>query len=217
MARFRLAAALLVVLAALVPALVSAPAQAAPLAGISVAGGDILRSTAGASCQLGFNISGRGIFTSSRCGPTGTRWYAGSVSVGVTTMVFAGKDAAVITIDNPAVGQIAGRRVAGGAIAPVTAAARAYVGQVVGYFSATLGARTGYVTAVNVTINYAGGVLTGMDRTTLCASARDGGAPIVAGSTGLSMLTGGSTACAGGAVYAQPIVPLLTALGRTLY
>jgi hypothetical protein len=217
MVRFRSAAALLVVLAALVPALVPTPAQAAPVAGISVAGGDILRSAAGASCQLGFNISGRGILTSSRCGPSGTRWYAGSVSVGVTTMVFAGKDAAVITIDNPAVGQIAGRRVAGGAIAPVTAAARAYVGQVVGYFSATLGARTGYVTAVNVTINYAGGVLTGMDRTTLCASARDGGAPIVAGSTGLSMLTGGSTACAGGAVYAQPIVPLLTALGRTLY
>jgi hypothetical protein len=218
MVRFRrAAAALLALLAALVPALVSIPAQAAPAAGISVAGGDILLSAGGARCQLGFNISGRGILTSSRCGPTGTRWYAGSVPVGVTTMVFAGKDAAVISIDNPAVGQIAGRRVAGGAIAPVTSAARAYVGQVVSYFSATLGARTGTVTGVNQTISYAGGVLTGMDRTTLCASARDGGAPIVAGSTGLSMLTGGSTACAGGPVYAQPIVPLLLALGRTLY
>ena len=212
MVRFRLAAALPVVLAVLVPALVSTPAQAA---GISVAGGDILRSAGGISCQLGFNISGRGILTSSRCGPTGTRWYAGLVSVGVTTTVYA--DAAVITIDNPAVGQIAGRRIAGGAIAPVTAAARAYVGQVVGYFSATLGAQTGIVTGVNQTVNYGTGVLTGLDRTTLCASARDGGAPIVAGSTGLSMLSGGSTACDGGAVYARPIVPLLSALGRTLY
>jgi hypothetical protein len=61
------------------------------------------------------------------------------------------------------------------------------------------------------------GRLTGLDRTTLCATARDGGAPIVAGSIGLSMLSGGSTACDGGAVYARPIVPLLTALGRTLY
>ena len=219
MVRIRLTAlATLVTLVALLPAPASAASAAsAPAAGISVAGGDLLRSAAGASCQLGFNISGRGILTSSRCGPAGTRWYAGSVSVGVTTTVFAGKDAAVITIDNPAVGQIAGRRVAGGAIAPVTAAARAYVGQTVGYYSATLGARVGTVTGVNQTINYAGGVLTGMDRTTLCASARDGGAPIVAGSTGLSMLTGGSTVCAGGAVYAQPIVPLLVALGRTLY
>lgn len=220
MVRFRLAAAMLVVLAGLVPALVSAPAQAAPaagsVAGVSVAGGDILRSAGGASCQLGFNMSGRGILTSSRCGPTGTRWYAGLVSVGVTTTVFASADAAVIAIDNPAVGQIAGRRVAGGAIAPVTGAARAYVGQVVGYYSATLGAQTGTVTGVNQTVYYKGGVLTGLDRTTLCATARDGGAPIVAGSTGLSMLSGGSTTC-GGAVYAQPIVPLLTALGRTLY
>lgn len=222
MVRFRLAAAMLVVLAGLVPALVSTPAQAAPTAGvsvaeISVAGGDILRSAGGASCQLGFNISGRGILASSRCGPIGTRWYAGLVSVGVTTAVFASQDAAVISIDNPAVGQIAGRRVAGGAIAPVTAAARAYVGQIVGYYSATLGARTGTVTGVNQTIYYSGGVLTGLDRTTLCATARDGGAPIVAGSIGLSMLSGGSAGCDGGAVYAQPIVPLLTALGRTLY
>jgi hypothetical protein len=218
MVRFRLAAALLVLLAALVPALVSTPAQAAPPPPrISVAGGDTLLSASGARCQLGFNITGRGILTSARCGPTGTRWYAGSVSVGVTALVFAGKDAAVISIDNPAVRQIAGRRVAGGAIAPVTTAGRAYVGQTVTYFSSTLGTQVGTVTGINQTINYGGGALTGMDRTTLCASARDGGAPIVAGSVGLSMLTGGSTACAGGPVFAQPIVPLLIALGHTLY
>ncbi len=149
------------------------------------------------------------------CGPVGTRWYAGAVSVGVTVVVT--QTASLIFIDNPAVTQIAGRRIGGGAIAPVTAAARAHVGQVVGYHSGTLGTRTGTVTGINATINYAGGTITGLDRTTLCITARDPGSPVVAGSTGLSIIFGGSTSCSGGATFAQPITPLLAAWGRTLY
>ena len=73
------------------------------------------------------------------------------------------------------------------------------------------------MTGVNQTIYYAGGSITGLDRTTLCVSARDPGSPVVAGSTGLSIIVGGSTSCTGGAVFAQPITPLLAAWGRTLY
>jgi hypothetical protein len=212
MVRFRLA--VLVLLAALVARL-PAPAAAASGAGVAVAGGDVLRNAAGFSCQLGFNLSGRGILAAGSCGPVGTRWYAGAVPVGVTVVVT--QTAALIYIDNPEVTQLAARRVGGGGLAPVTAAARAYVGQVVTYYSHTLGSRTGTVTAVNQTIAYAGGTVSGLDRTTLCASARDPGAPVVSGSTGLSIIFGGSFSCSGAAVYAQPITPLLAAWGRTLY
>ena len=209
MVRFRLAVvAALAVLAALLPA---RPA----LAATSVGGGDVLTSAAGLRCQLGFNLSGRGIMAAPSCGPVGTRWYAGTVPVGLTVVVTL--TASLIYIDNPAVTQIAGRRIGGGAIAPVTAAARAYVGQVVSYHSATLGSRTGTVTGINATISYAGGTITGLDRTTLCSTARDTGSPVVSGSTGLSIVFGGSSSCAGGSTFAQPSTPLLAAWGRTLY
>ena len=51
----------------------------------------------------------------------------------------------------------------------------------------------------------------------LAALTVDVGAPVVSGSTGLSIVIGGSSTCSGSTVYAQPIVPLLTAWGRTIY
>ena len=128
MVRFRivaLAAAVAAVLLAAGPSPASAAGPAARRG--SVAGGDTLVSAAGARCVLGFNTTGRGILTTARCGPVGTRWYAGSVSVGVTSTVLVGRDAALITIDNPLVGQLHGVRGPGGLV-DVSAAARAYVG-----------------------------------------------------------------------------------------
>jgi hypothetical protein len=214
MVRLRLAVlALLTTLAAVVPV----PAAAAAPRAVSIAGGDVLTTAGGFRCQLGFNLSGRGILAAGSCGPVGTRWYAGAVSVGVT--VVQTQTAALLYIDNPAVTQIAGVRVGGGAIAPVTAAARAYVGQTVAYYSSTLGVRTGIVTAINATVSYPTGPVTGLDRTTLCSGPRDPGSPVLSGSTGLSIVFGGSGAgcSAGGITYAKPITPVLAAWGRTLY
>lgn len=210
MVRFRYAVlALLATIAVLLPA---APAHAAT----SVAGGDVLTNAAGtARCQLGFNLSGRGILAAASCGPVGSQWYSGPDLIGTTVVATA--TASLIFITNPAVTQISGRRIGGGAIAPVNSAARAYVGQTVSYHSSTGGTRSGTVTGVNQTINYAGGTISGLDRTTLCTSSRDPGSPVVAGTVGLSIIVGGGTGCSGGAVYAQPITPLLAAWGRTLY
>lgn len=210
MVRFRYAVlALLATLAVLLPA---APAHAVT----AVAGGDVLTNATGtARCQLGFNLSGRGILAAGSCGPVGAQWYSGADLTGTTVVVT--QSASLIFITNPAVTQIAGRRIGGGLTAPVTAAARAYVGQPVAYHSSTLGTRTGTVTGINQTISYAGGVITGLDRTTLCAGPRDPGSPVVSGTVGLSIILGGSTSCSGGAVHTQPITPLLAAWGRTLY
>lgn len=210
MVRFRLAVlALLTTLAALV--LPAAPAQAA----LSVAGGDVLTNSIGARCQLGFNLSGRGILAAASCGPVGTQWYSGTDLIGTT--VVQGATASLIFITNTAVVQLHGIRVGGGAVAPVTSAARATVGQTVSFYSSTGGLRTGTVTGVNQTLNYSGGTISGLDRTTLCASSRDPGSPVVSGPVGLSIIFGGSTTCRGGAVFAQPITPLLAGWGRTIF
>lgn len=197
--------------------LVLVPASPAAAAPPSLAGGDVLSQPGASTCQLAFNLSGRNILTGSRCGPVGTRWYAGSVSVGVISTVLAGKDAAILHIDNPAVLQLAAVRL-GAVLTPIRAAARAYVAQSVTYYSPTGGVRTGTVTGVNQTVNFAGGTLTGLDRINLCAGVRDGGAPVVAGSTALSLISGGS-GCggAGGSLYAQPVVPVLLATGLAIY
>lgn len=77
--RFRVIAVLLALAAV---ALGGTPAAAAPRA-VTVAGGDTLNN-AGSRCTLGFNVTGRGILAG-RCGPVGTRWSAGTTSVGVVT------------------------------------------------------------------------------------------------------------------------------------
>lgn len=186
---------------------------AAAAAGPSIAGGDQLTRSGGSRCQLAFNLTSRKVLTSARCGPVGTRWYLGSTSVGTITSVLNGKDAAILTIDNPAVGQLAAVRF-GSVLKPLTGAASSRVGQVVTYYSPVSGVRTGTVTAKNQTVAFAEGTLTGLDRINACAETGTGGAPVIAGSTALSHLTGGS-GCPG-SVFATPVVPILLATGLGL-
>ena len=215
MVRFRIAAGLTALAAVLLPALPAAAAAPTPArAGVGVAGGDVL--TGSGRCTLAFNVSGRGILTGN-CGPVGTPWYAGTVLVGAVSWVAADGTAGLIGITNPAVTQLAGLR-SGGQLVPITAAARATVGRAVQKVSPVSGVHSGTVTAVNLTVNYAQGAVYGLDRTTLCPSAGEGGAPIFAGSTALSISTGGSGSCgAGGTTYGRPVVPLLQSLGRSIY
>jgi streptogrisin D len=189
-----------------------AAAPASATAGPSIAGGDQLTRSGGFRCTLSFNLSARKVLTGARCGPVGTRWNVGATSVGVISSVLAGKDAAILTIDNPAVVQLGAVRF-GSVLKPLTGAARAHVGQVVTFHSATSGTGTGTVTGINQTVVFADGTLTGLDRISSCAAAGTGAAPVIAGSTALSHLTGGS----GCTAYATPVVPILTATGLGLY
>ncbi|HST64031.1 MAG TPA: S1 family peptidase [Mycobacteriales bacterium] len=210
----------LVALAALLAvALGAAPAQAAPAAvearAVTVAGGDTL-TNAGGRCTLGFNVTGRGILAG-RCGPVGTRWSAGATPVGFVSTVFASTGLTLITIDNPAVVQLHGIRT-GATVIAISAAANSFVGQQVKVVSPVSGLHSGVVTALNATITFPEGTITGLVRSTICPDSGGVGAPIFAGTSGLSMVLGGSGNCtSGGTTYSQPITPLLAQTGRAIF
>ena len=192
----------------------AAPAEAAPRA-VTVAGGDTL-TNGGGRCTLGCTVPGRGVLAG-RGGPGGTRWSAGPTPVGVVSTVFAGTGLTLITIDNPAIVQLHGIR-NGAAVIPISAAANSFVGQQVREMSPVSGLHTGVVTALNATVNFPEGSITGLVRSTLCPDPGGVGAPIWSGSSGLSMVVGGSGNCtSGGTTYSRPIVPLLAQTGRAIF
>ena len=215
MARARIVAVLTLLAAALLAALLPAlPATAADVRGPTVAGGDVLVGSG--RCTLAFNVSGRGILTGN-CGPVGTPWSAGTTPVGTVSWVAADGLTGLITITNPAVGQLPGLRGPAGTLL-ISSAARATVGRSVQKLSPVSGIHGGTVTAVNVTVNHAGGTVYGLDRSTLCSSTGEGGAPVFAGSVALGISTGGSGNCSsGGTTYSRPVTTLLAALGRSIY
>lgn len=213
-----------VLLAAAVPAAAAPPAAppaaaavTAPVRAPSVAGADVLTRPGGSRCTLGYNVSGRGILTGA-CGPVGTTWYAGSVLVGSVSWVSADGVSALIAITNPAVVQLHGLRGPGGVLISITTAGTAAIGSTVSAVSPLTGVRSGRLTAVNQTIAYGGGYLTGLHRTTICPTTGEGGVPIFRSSTALSIGVGGSGTCSsGGTTYGRPVTQLLAALGRTIY
>jgi streptogrisin B len=210
MVRFRVAALLTALVAAL--AGIASPAAAAP---VTVAGGDVLSGGA-YRCTLAYNVTGRGILAG-RCGPVGTVWSAGATVVGTTTTVFAGTGLTLLSITNPAVVQLHGIR-NGAALIAITAAAASYVGQSVKVRSSTSGIHSGTVTGINQTVNFPEGSISGLVRSTVCVDAGGVGSPVFSGSSALSIVVGGSGNCTSGATtYSQPVPPLLVQTGRAIY
>jgi hypothetical protein len=103
----------------------------------------------------------------------------------------------------------------------MTMAATAFVGESVCYTGGSaFGARCGSVTAVNVTVNYAEGAVTGQIRTNICfeGGSGDSGGPLFDGAKALGVFSGGSGNCAtGGTSYFQPITEPLAAYGLSVY
>ncbi|MFJ2263741.1 S1 family peptidase [Streptomyces sp. NPDC087844] len=194
-------------------------------AAVVVRGGDTLYS-AGSRCTVGFNARSGSTpyaFVSGRCAQGATTWYADAaltVSVGVTAGVsFPGNDYASVRYTNTAVsypgevslGAGAGTRDITGAANPVVGQSLCHVGRVGGY-------RCGTVQAVNVTVNYGGGVVSGLFRSTICAEPGDTGGPAFSGGTALGVIVGSSGNCgSGGVTYYQPVVEWLSAYGLSIY
>ncbi|MFD6284803.1 S1 family peptidase [Streptomyces sp. NPDC060205] len=194
-------------------------------AAVVIRGGDTLYSTV-SRCTVGFNArSGSTMyaFVSGRCAQGATTWYADAaltVSVGVTAGVsFPGNDYASVRYTNTAVsypgevslGAGAGTRDITGAANPVIGQSVCHVGRVGGY-------RCGSVQAVNVTVNYGGGVVSGLFRSTICSEAGDTGGPAFSGGTAVGVIVGGSGNCSvGGVTYYQPVVEWLSAYGLSIY
>ena len=75
----------------------------------------------------------------------------------------------------------------------------------------------GSVTALNATVNYPEGTVTGLVRTNLCSEPGWSGSPIFSGTKALGLVSGGSGDCtSGGTTYYQPITEALSAYGLTI-
>jgi streptogrisin D len=174
-----------------------------------IAGGDAFFGRVGGRCNIGFNARALPTYyflTSAHCvDPVGSTVYADSartVVLGVVAAVDTGHDYALVRYTNTAIAKPSAVNLYNGTLQPITSAAAGYVGQSVRRSGVTTGVRSGTITGLNATVNYADGVVTGLIRTSVCAEAGDSGGPLFSGSTALGMTSGGSGNCTtGGTTY----------------
>ncbi|MEU8590090.1 S1 family peptidase [Streptomyces sp. NPDC048664] len=190
-----------------------------------VNGAEPVFSTSG-RCSAGFNVTrGRTAFvlTAGHCGPGGTTWFAdntGGNQLGQTvTSEFPGTgDFSLIQYADgqPAPG---GNVIAigGGRGVRITASGDPVVGQKVFRSGSTSGLHDGEVTALDATVNYPEGAVTGLIQTTVCAEPGDSGGPLFSEGIALGVTSGGSGDCrSGGTTFFQPVTAAMSALGVQL-
>ncbi|MGC5038952.1 S1 family peptidase [Streptomyces sp. DT190] len=187
-------------------------------------GAQPILSTAG-RCSAGFNVTdGKSdyILTAGHCGPDGSVWFAddrGREQVGTSIRgSFPGDDYSLVTYDSGRAGQGADVvSVGDGKGVRITGLADAEVGQRIFRSGSTSGLREGEVTALNATVNYPEGTVTGLIETNVCAEPGDSGGPMFADGVALGLTSGGSGDCvAGGTTFFQPVTKALTELGVKL-
>ncbi|MEU0375129.1 S1 family peptidase [Streptomyces sp. NPDC006283] len=176
-------------------------------------------------CSAGFNVTnGQDTFilTAGHCGPEQTTWFQdrqGAELVGTTTASsFPGDDYSLVryedvnTLDRTNVIDIGD-----GQAVNIIGAGEASVGQRVFRSGSTTGFRSGEVTAVNATVNYPEGTVTGLIETTVCAEPGDSGGPLFSEGLALGVTSGGDGDCTtGGTTYFQPVTPAMETLGVNL-
>jgi hypothetical protein len=190
-----------------------------------VNGAQPILSTSG-RCSAGFNVS-KGqtefILTAGHCGPGGTIWFSdntGRTQLGQTvTSEFPGDgDFSLIRYqdgqETPGDNIVA---IGGGRGVRITAAGDPVVGEKVFRSGSTSGLHDGEVTALNATVNYPEGTVTGLIQTTVCAEPGDSGGPLFSEGIALGVTSGGSGDCqSGGTTFFQPVTDAMSALGVQL-
>ncbi|WP_405607824.1 S1 family peptidase [Streptomyces sp. NBC_01508] len=194
---------------------------------VEVRGGDVLYSSGGTRCTVGFNARGGsttyGLMTG-RCGQSGTSWYADAaltVFVGTTAGVsFPGNDYALIRYTTGTAVTFPGEVTLGpgGGARDITGAANPTVGQALCHVGRVTGYRCGTVTGVNISVNYPEGVVSGLFSSNICAEPGDVGGPAFSGGIALGVIAAATGSCSsGGVTYYQPVVEWLAAYGLSLY
>ncbi len=186
-----------------------------------ISGGDAIYS-GGYRCSLGFNVH-RGstyyFLTAGHCGNIGSTWYANSARTQVLGQragsSFPGNDYAIIrytrTVSHPSAVDLYGGSQS------ITSFRNARVGETVRRSGSTTHVHSGWVTALNATVNYQEGTVSGLIRTTVCAEGGDSGGSLFAGSAALGLTSGGSGNCSsGGVTYFQPVTEPMSVYGVTL-
>ncbi|MER7780549.1 S1 family peptidase [Streptomyces sp. NPDC096191] len=181
-------------------------------------------STAG-RCSAGFNVTdGRSefILTAGHCGPTGSVWFGdggGDRQVGKTVAgSFPGDDFSLVEYANGKAGDGADVVAVGdGKGVRITGIGEPAVGQRVFRSGSTSGLRDGQVTALDATVNYPEGTVTGLIETDVCAEPGDSGGPMFSEGVALGVTSGGNGDCAkGGTTFFQPLPEAMESLGVRL-
>jgi streptogrisin D len=183
-----------------------------------VTGGDAIYA-GNFRCSLGFNVRAGTTYyflTAGHCGNIGTTWYSNSAHTSVlgtrTGTSFPGNDYAIIrytTTGTPS-GTVGSQ--------DITSSGTPAVNQTVTRRGSTTGIHSGHVTALNATVNYAEGTVTGLIRTTVCAEGGDSGGPLYSGTVAYGLTSGGSGNCTtGGTTFFQPVVEALNVYGVSVY
>ena len=171
----------------------------------AITGGDAIY-TGGARCSLGFNVrNSSGVYyflTAGHCTNIGTTWTNGSTTLGTRAGTsFPGNDYGIVRYTNTTISHL-------GMVGSqdITSAGTPAVNSTVYRRGSTTGIHSGRVTALNATVNYSQGTVTGLIRTTVCAEPGDSGGSLYSGTTALGLTSGGSGNCSsGGITYFQPV------------
>ncbi|WAZ25932.1 S1 family peptidase [Streptomyces cinnabarinus] len=181
-------------------------------------------STAG-RCSAGFNVTDGQrdfILTAGHCGPNGSVWFSdtqGREQVGSTVRgSFPGGDFSLVQYASGDAGDGADVVAIGdGRGVRITGASDPSVGQRVFRSGSTSGLRDGTVTALNATVNYPEGTVTGLIETNVCAEPGDSGGPLFSEGVALGLTSGGSGDCqAGGTTFFQPVTKAMAEVGVQL-
>ncbi|MFB6751084.1 S1 family peptidase [Streptomyces sp. NPDC056353] len=187
-------------------------------------GAEPILSTAG-RCSAGFNVTDGTsdfILTAGHCGPTGSVWFGDGEAdrqVGETVAgSFPGDDFSLVKYAGGKAGDDADVVAVGdGKGVRITGTGEPAVGQRVFRSGSTSGLRAGRVTALDATVNYPEGTVTGLIQTDVCAEPGDSGGPMFSEGLALGVTSGGSGDCAkGGTTFFQPLPEAMKSLGVRL-
>jgi len=188
-------------------------------------GGDAIFA-GGGRCSLGFNVvtadGTPGFLTAGHCGVIAEAWsdeQDGEPIATVQDAVFPGEgDFALLTYDDPAEDAQSVVDIGDGQLFEITEAIEAEVGQAVFRMGSTTGLFDGDVTALDATVNYPEGTVTGLIQTTVCAEPGDSGGPLFTeNGEAVGLTSGGSGDCTiGGVTFFQPVTTALEAVGAQI-
>lgn len=175
---------------------------------------------AGRVCTVGFNATDGSqdyAIASGRCVSGATNWYADpamTIAVGITAGAsFPDNDFGIIRYTNPAVAHPGEVGTGSGDAVDITGSASPVVGASLCHIGRVSGMSCGVITAVNVTVNYPEGTVTGLFRSNAPSEAGDTGGPaFTSGGKALGFIVGGG----GGSTFYQPIGEVLATWGLTL-
>ncbi|MFJ8106174.1 S1 family peptidase [Streptomyces sp. NPDC096132] len=189
-----------------------------------VSGGDAIFG-GGARCSLGFNVTaGDGspaFLTAGHCGVAAEQWSDSEDGQPIATVdqaVFPGEgDFALVKYDDPNTEAPSEVNVGQQTVA-ISQAAEATVGTQVFRMGSTTGLNDGTVLALDATVNYPEGTVTGLIQTDVCAEPGDsGGSLFTQDGQAIGLTSGGSGDCTvGGETFFQPVTTALEATGATL-